>query len=64
VSVRIRVTIEVENRITIQELKEWVVAEDSDDTPIAIENVSAEDILRLLLQSAVEYQVVEEEMTE
>jgi hypothetical protein len=67
-SVRIKLTIEVEDGFTIEDLKEWVAAEDEiasgKGQGIAAVFVKPSDIYEHLLQSGFEFKVTEEEMTE
>jgi hypothetical protein len=66
--VKIQVTVEVEEGISLQELKEWVVAEDGilsgATDAISIENVGAGDILTHLLTSGIQWEITDQEVTE
>jgi hypothetical protein len=66
--VKIVLEIEVEDGFDIQNLKEWVAAEDEiasgKGQGIAAENVQPMDIFDCLMTSAIDYKVTKQEITE
>jgi hypothetical protein len=67
-SVRITVTVIVEDGITVEDLKQWVVDEDAAmagrENAIALENVKPSNVLQELFEGSIEFEVVDESMEE